>query len=434
MEYVDYVFEKLQRKGMDDIAVERIESSISQVRYSDNSKDLYNDWSEDTISVFAAKGKKIGVINIKDYSSMDKRIDELVDICNRVPENPSYFGINPKKQCYPKPRKFKIEDRDVQEIASMMISSAQDEGAERTAGVVYRNKFSHNVKTNYNEYSFETGGHELLIRAFCGASTGQESLHYGIEKSIKSSDPEEMGRTAARTAKLGSNGKQGSDGKFTVLMSPYLLGNIISYSSGFLSSYSVDAGMSCFIDKIGEKVADDSFTLYDDPTDYSGEGARPIDEEGTVTKKNTLIEKGTLKSYLHSFSTGQKFSSETTANAGIIAPRAWQMKVEPGKDSFESMLSDIKDGLFINNSWYTRFQDYRNGVFSTVPRDGIFRIKNGEIMETWTGIRISESVLNVLQNVRSLSKETKNVKWWEEIFPSVMPYALVENVNITKAF
>ena len=100
----------------------------------------------------------------------------------------------------------------------------------------------------------------------------------------------------------------------------------------------------------------------------------------------------------------------------------------------EDMLEGLENGLLINNAWYTRFQDYRNGVFSTVPRDGVFLIKDGEIQGALSGIRISDSVMDILKNVTASSRERKRVKWWEEISASTMPYAMVDGINISKAF
>ena len=110
------------------------------------------------------------------------------------------------------------------------------------------------------------------------------------------------------------------------------------------------------------------------------------------------------------------------------------MRIESGKESFRDMIAGMKDGLFINNAWYTRYQDYKNGIFSTVPRDGVFRIHNGEITGSVSGIRISDSVPGILNNISGVSSETKNTKWWEEIQPSIMPYVMVDSVNISRSF
>ena len=434
MDIVEQIYGKLSRKGAENIVVQRICSSTRQVRFSENSEDLFNEWKEDTTSVFASIGRKVGSIVIKNYNKIEESVDDLIRMCRLVPDNPSYNGINPEAQDYSGIAGYKHRESDLQDLSAAMISSAVNNGVKRTAGLMYDRSFSVELRTNYNESSYTGGGGELVIRSFTDSSTGQESLHFGHGRVMDSRAVEKAGEESARMAMQGKDPKAGEGGRFTVLMGPYLIGNILTYSSGFLSSYSIDAGLSCFIDQLGKQVGSDSFTLVDDPTDYSGIGARPFDDEGTVTRRNTIIENGVLKKYMHSYSTGRKFSEETTGNAGIISPRAWQLRVKEGRETFESMLSGIRDGLFINNTWYTRFQDYRNGVFSTVPRDGVFRVKNGEITESWNGIRISDSVLNILKNIKAVSRETKNAKWWEEIEPSIMPYVTVENVNVSRSF
>jgi PmbA protein len=352
----------------------------------------------------------------------------------KIPENPSFFGINPKKETYGHVESGSISDTDIQGLCESAISGSLEAGGKRSAGLAYLVRFNHVLKTSYNEAQYTGGGTELVIRSFSGEGTGQESVHYGPAFRPGSIDAESVGREAGEMAVSGKNLSAGEEGKYTVLMSPYLIGNIISSSSEFLSYYSVDSGMSCFAGKIGYSVSSESFSLADDPLDASGVGYRPFDDEGTPTRRNVFIEKGILKKYMQSYSTGRKSGTESTGNAGIISPSAWQMRIEPGNRSFRDIISDINDGLFINNTWYTRFQDYRNGIFSTVPRDGVFRIKNGEIEGSITGIRISDSVTNILKNVVEVSKETKNTKWWEEIHPSTMPYVLVKNVNISRSF
>ena len=147
-----------------------------------------------------------------------------------------------------------------------------------------------------------------------------------------------------------------------------------------------------------------------------------------------MIEDGILKTYLHSTSTARKFGTKTTGNAGIISPHPWQLNLLPGKESVDEILHEMKHGLFIKNAWYTRFQDYRNGIFSTVPRDGIFTIENGEITGSIRGIRISDAIPSILKNIDKVSREQMNVKWWQEIHSSFMPFVLARDVNVSKSF
>ncbi|AKA48224.1 hypothetical protein IX51_02895 [uncultured archaeon] len=434
MDYTDEIYSKLVRKGLDEVVVEQSDSQVHQIRFSESTKDLFNTWGESTISVFASSGKRVANAAIKDYSRIDELVEEIAGLCSKVPENPEFMGINHEKASLGAQEVTPLDSEKVMEYARSMIDGSVEFGSERSAGVVYSRFSRIHLRSGYNDLVYDRGGTELVIRSFIGEYSGQESFHFGPGLSLPAVDPGEMGRSAAETARKGRDVRQGDEGKLTVLMSPYVLGNILSCSGGFLSSHMARTGLSPFMNRLGEDVASENVTLVDDPTDRSGEGVRPVDDEGTPTRKNTLIKKGRLKTFLHSYSTAELNSTESTGNAGILFPVPWQLKLEKGTESMEDMLSEIKDGLFINNTWYTRFQDYRNGVFSTVPRDGVFRIKDGRIQESWSGIRISDSVLNILGNVSKVSRETKNTKWWLEIEPSIMPYALVENVNITRSF
>ncbi len=431
---LDLILKKITERGFNEASLQYTRTRTEQVRFSRNIEDVHNDREESNISVFAARGKRTVSTNIKNFERVEESIQRLWEVAGKVPENPKFEGINPDKMHYGDLREIKLKDYDIQDMASALISSALDSGAERTAGAIYSRDNEVTVKTNYNQCTYKTGGLEVLIRSFKGDLSGQESRHYGRSYNLDSKELAKIGRDSTLPLAESEKVVEIQPGKHEVLMSPYVIGNIISYSSDFLSYYAVESNLSCFSDLLDKKVSDSGFTLVDDPLDPNGVGYRACDEEGTPTSRNTLIDKGILKTYMHSYSTGKRSGNKTTANAGIVTPVAWQMKILPGKKNLENMLSEMKDGLWINNTWYTRYQDYKNGVFSTVPRDGVFLVKNGEVQGTVKGIRISDSVPSILENISAISSEVKSVKWWEEIAASSMPSVVVKEVNISRAF
>ena len=100
--------------------------------------------------------------------------------------------------------------------------------------------------------------------------------------------------------------------------------------------------------------------------------------------------------------------------------------------TMEKLLAGVDNGLYVTNVWYTRFQSYYTGVFSTIPRDGIFVIKNGSIVGSVNNIRITENLMDMLKNISNISNRTECVQWWEEISPPVYtPYVLIKDVNVT---
>ena len=431
---INDIFKKVKEKGAEEAVIEMVTDRTSQVRFSGDSLDLFNRWNSMSVSIFVSRGKRVASTTVRDMSDLDNEISNLMAICSNVPENPSYNGINSESQTYPSQPDHGEESVDIQQLAGALMKGAVEGGAERSSGLVYHRDMDIEIKTEYNHGKQHLSGVEMVVTAFRGDSTGQESIHSGSGNGFGLETALETGRAAGRTSSTDVEKVDIDQGKYDLLLSPYVTGNLLSYSSGFFSAYAVESGLSCFAGKIGHKVASDLVTLEDDPLNTTGSGFRIFDEEGTITGKNTLIRSGTLKTYLHSFSTGKKFEGHTTGNAGIISPRAWQLSLAPGKSSIEDMISEIDRGLVINNAWYTRFQDYRNGVFSTVPRDGVYLVKNGEIMGRVSGIRISDSVPDFLKNISRISRERKNVRWWEEISPSIMPSVLARDMNISKAF
>jgi PmbA protein len=197
------------------------------------------------------------------------------------------------------------------------------------------------------------------------------------------------------------------------------------------SAYYVMVQLSVFVDKIGKRVAPEIVTLRDSPAAYSMSN-RVFDDEGVPARENVIIEKGQLKTYLHNTSTAKVFKTKTTGNAGIVAPGPWNIELDSGEMTRDELFREVRHGLYLTNTWYTRFQNYAAGDFSTIPRDGIFLIENGEIKQSLKDIRLSDNALRLLGNITGTSKERQHVHWWGEADPpSLSPYILMKDVQIT---
>jgi PmbA protein len=108
--------------------------------------------------------------------------------------------------------------------------------------------------------------------------------------------------------------------------------------------------------------------------------------------------------------------------------------VKPGDWSRDEIFSEVKDGLWLTNTWYTRYQSYVTGDLSTIPRDGIFHIRKGEVVETWKDVRLTDNLIRLMRNVVALSDRTEQMMWWGEVsIPNFVPYALIKDVNITRS-
>ncbi|MCJ7463708.1 MAG: metallopeptidase TldD-related protein, partial [Thermoplasmata archaeon] len=108
--------------------------------------------------------------------------------------------------------------------------------------------------------------------------------------------------------------------------------------------------------------------------------------------------------------------------------------VVPGDWKVDEMIADTKRGLYANNTWYTRYQNYSTGEFSTIPRDAILRIENGEIVGAVKNIRVSDNMMNLWKSADAISKSSEEIFWWDEAAPpSTLPTARFRGLNVTRS-
>ncbi len=434
---VENILNMALRLGAEEVIAKRTVKDDLQVRFSQNRVDILNNWISESTNVFIAVDGRTTGVEIKDEKFAEKELEKAMEFAKKLPKNPDFRGIYDRKT--KSSSGLDLKDIDVSEMADVAINSALAHDVKRVSGEIYLARHRVEVCTRYNHLEELRTYLLSTVRAFNSeGNPGQASTHVGSMADMLNYGPEFVGDKAGRIASMNTRVKDGEEGEFTVLFDPLTFGSILSSVGRSLSAFSVDTGTSFFTDMLEKKVASEALTIYDDPT-RPGRGQASFDDEGAPTRKTEAISKGVLKTYLHSVSTAKKFGTETTGNGrdagkmSSINPSYWQLSVEPGKRKMEALMGEIKDGLYIANTWYTRYQDYRKGDFSTIPRDGIFRIKDGEIVESWKGIRISDNMLRIAKNLLELSSDTIPADWWGETSSVFSPYALVEGVRITKS-
>ena len=119
-----------------------------------------------------------------------------------------------------------------------------------------------------------------------------------------------------------------------------------------LEATSVAKGMSVFCGKVGQKVASDIVNAVDDGTHPDLWGSINVDDEGTPSKRNLLIENGILKGYLvdkrNSFKMDHPItgSSRRESYKYQTTSRMTNTYFLPGESTFEEIIANTKFGLF----------------------------------------------------------------------------------------
>lgn len=424
--------------GATDVAVKLIERKRTMIRFSNNEVTAFKSYREALIDIFLMVGKhRAGsTISLSPLKKVESAVERLIKVAKMSPPADVYAPLPKGPFRYDpsllKPSKVSLAPRRLVGHVEAAIKGALEAGAKRAAGSLTATKTQTVLATSGGaQGTQEKTSLEISVRAF---TSEVSSGHFvSIAQDEENFRPEEAGRVAGEIAVSALNPTPGKPGRYTALLGPLVFADLVSQVGVLSSAFLVDVGQSFLAGRIGSEVASEEFTLLDDPTLSGSYGARAFDDEGVPTRRNTIVDRGVLETYLHNSTTAKKFDTETTGNAGLIVPRPWNLVVEPGDKTFEELLSEIDRGLYVTNDWYLRYQNYRTGDFSTIPRDGLFLIKGGEVEGAVRELRISDNMIRVFKNIRALSKSRFWIKWWEVEVPTLTPYAVVEDLNFTKS-
>lgn len=418
-----------------------VDSWNRMIRFSNNSITASKFWHQITVAAyFIIEGRRAtAVIDTPELTSVNEVIGRLTSTMKFMEPSPIPFDFPKGPFQYGEVEMFDHgilvdEDRLVDWIEAG-INSSLEEGAERSSGVLTTSRFRRCVVTTGGCEGLEEATRlEFNLRAFSDKdASGEESF---ASSSLKGFDPQSIGREAGRIASQSKSKEKTRSGRFNAILHPNVVANLMESVGGACSAYSVDIGLSFLLSKLGKGVASPMFSLTDNPRFPGSPGSHLFDDEGYPTQEVKLIDEGFLRTYLHSSYTAAKLGGSLTGSAFITPPvgtlpMAQSLIIDPGEYTLEEMIEDVKEGVFVTNNWYTRFQNYLTGDFSTIPRDGTFKIRDGEISGSIEGLRISDNMPRILSSIVGITRHRKWVKRWDAETPTFSPYLTVKEVTFT---
>ena len=254
-------------------------------------------------------------------------------------------------------------------------------------------------------------------------------LAFGVDGSIHSKGRESVGGTgnwdclfhnkamdqligdAAEEAVEMLKAPEGEGGKKTVILAPAMVGLLSHEAIGhtveadFVKSGSVAAG------KLGQVVASPLLTLCDSGYSEYNAGAGgelPVDDEGVLCRKTSIIRQGKLVNYLHNRESAAEFGVEPAGNA-----RAWVFNdeplirmrntyIEPGQDRLDDMIAGIEDGYYIDGPGGGQADATGEFMFGASK---VRRIQNGHLAGYVRELTVSGKAFDVLQSVDAVSQD-----------------------------
>ena len=170
-------------------------------------------------------------------------------------------------------------------------------------------------------------------------------------------------------------------------------------------------GTSAFTGRMGERVANEQCTVVDDGTLIGRRGSLTVDDEGTPTRCNTLIERGVLKGYMFDKMNARLMNAKSTGNgrresfAHTPMPRMTNTYMLPGAYDPEEIIASVDKGIYAPNFGGGQV-DITSGKFVFSASEA-YLIENGKKTVPIKGAMLIGSGPEVLTRVSMVGNDLK---------------------------
>jgi TldD protein len=166
---------------------------------------------------------------------------------------------------------------------------------------------------------------------------------------------------------------------------------------------------SAFAGRLGQRVAAEGVTVIDDGTLPGRRGSINVDDEGTPSRRNVLIENGVLVGYLHDRLNARLMGMEPTGNgrresyAHLPLPRMTNTFMLAGHDDPADVLRSVKRGLYAV-SFGGGQVDITSGKFVFSANEA-YRIEDGRVGAPVKGATLIGNGPDVLTRVSRVGND-----------------------------
>ena len=166
---------------------------------------------------------------------------------------------------------------------------------------------------------------------------------------------------------------------------------------------------SAFAGLMGQQVAAKGVTVLDDGTIPDRRGSISVDDEGTPSGKNVLIEDGILVGYMQDRQNARLMGVDPTGNgrrqsyAHIPMPRMTNTYMLGGNASAGDIVADLRDGIYAVGFGGGQV-DITNGKFVFSCTEA-YRVKNGVIGEPVKGATLIGDGPTAMRQIRAIGND-----------------------------
>ncbi|MFH1994191.1 MAG: TldD/PmbA family protein [Nitrospinota bacterium] len=249
---------------------------------------------------------------------------------------------------------------------------------------------------------------EVTAKDENGSEVGSD---YDYQRYYSNLKVEEIGIRGAKTAIDMLGGRNIETRSVPVIIENTVASQFLSILASSFKGDSVQKGKSMLIGKTGLSIVSPKVNIIDNGRLEGGIGSSPVDDEGTPTKCNVLINKGILTGFLHNRYTAAKENIESAGNGTRgsfkLPPSVGltNLYINKGTLSVEDLMSDIGDGFYITEAMGVHTADPISGDFS-IGTSGLW-IKGGKKAYPVRGVAIAGNMLDLFMDIVEVGNDLR---------------------------
>ena len=387
----------------------------ANVRFARNSMTTSGEFDETVVGVQISLGQRHAYTtsNQTDAASIQALVQRAAEMARLSPVDPEHMpslGL----QTYakgPEPFDAALATRGPDERAAIAKRAINEADAKKVqiAGFWEQSDGARAVRSSAGLRAADresTATYTVTARTTDNTGSG-----WGGRESHRIADLEDLtiARTAIDKAVRSAQPRAVPPGKYTVILEPQAVAEMMGFLLHQLDSRSADEGRSFFTGKLGKSVFADFVSLKSNPSNPDTPSGA-FDAEGFPLRPQTWIDGGVVKELAVSRYWGQKQGTTPTGRHDVF-------ELSGGRaESIEELVAGTKRGLLVTRFWYNRMLEPQSIMLTGLTRDGLYLVEEGKVTAPLTNFRYNESPVTVLKNVEAMTKKTfraadVNDKW-----------------------
>jgi predicted Zn-dependent protease len=366
--------------------------------------------SDTSVSIASRFGKRGASVttNLLDDAALRRAVDTSERLARLAPENPEQMPLlGPQRYDeVPALSKATVElDAGARAEAAGITHSGCLRAGLRGAGFIQRTAGATAVANSAGLFAYHAAsevGHSLSVRTPAGDGAGWAgTLHNDWSRCRP---PAALAERAITRAQQSRGATPLEPGRYTVLLEPTAVANLLVLLTWSLEARAADEGRSFFSrrgggNRIGEKIVDDRVTILSDPGDpdlLQG----PFTAEGEPIGRTVWVENGVVRNLA--------YDRYWAAKQGVASrPQGGGVRMAGTEATVDELISQVDRGLLVTRFWYIRGVDPRTIAHTGLTRDGVLLIENGKLTRAVQNFRFNESPIAMLRNLVALGRSER---------------------------